>query len=73
MDIVGGPGILPRPSRAGAALVVALGRCGGITAAVPWISLPCCPWLMLMVGPHYPGYVAVSAGPGFAPLIVVPV
>ena len=73
MDIVGGPGILPGPSRAGAALVVVLGWCGGVTAVVPRLSLSRCSRFALTVGPHYPGYVVVVAGLALTPLIVVPV
>ena len=73
MDLAGGPGILPGPSRAGAALVVVLGWCGGVMAVVPWLLLLHCSRLVLTVGPHYPGYVIVIAGPGLTPFVVVPV
>ena len=72
MDSAGGPGILPVRSRAGVALEVALGLCGGVTAALPWLLLSRCSRLVLTVGPHYPGYVVVVAGPGLTLPVVVP-
>ena len=73
MDLAGGLGVFPGCGRGGPTLVVALGWCSGIAVVVSWLSLSHFPWLVLAVGSHYQGHVAVIAGPGLTPSVVVPV